>query len=230
MAKDKYEILENIVAKREKETYETLKEGNTLSKETVQNLLSLSEAKTQLDYEATLDYIMVFPELEKVAPYILKNTDVLLGSRLVIEDIHYNILKQELFYLFMEKYNVEDSYEKLYYFIKYLSKENYLTSEIINNYVNNNPATELLLNQSHEHNHTIPKYEENSLRILFSIDLVHDLSFSETVQFLSLVQSYHYDYMDKNVSPYIENEEFDINKCIKKVTEIITDNQKSKQK
>ena len=70
MAKDKYEILENIVAKREKETYETLKEGNTLSKETVQNLLSLSEAKTQLDYEATLDYIMVFPELEKVAPYL----------------------------------------------------------------------------------------------------------------------------------------------------------------
>ena len=210
MAKDKYEILENIVAKREKETYETLKEGNTLSKETVQNLLSLSEAKTQLDYEATLDYIMVFPELEKVAPYILKNTDVLLGSRLVTEDIHYNILKQELFYLFMEKYNVEDPYEKLYYFIKYLSKENYLTSD--------------------EHNHTIPKYEENSLRILFSIDLAHDLSFSEAVQILSLVQSYHYDYMDKNVSPYIENEEFDINKCIKKVTEIITDNQKSKQK
>ena len=76
----------------------------------------------------------------------------------------------------------------------------------------------------------MPKYEENSLRILFSIDFANDLNKSETVQLLRLVQKYHYDYMDKNVKPHIEDEEFDINDCIKKVTQIIIDNQESKKK
>ena len=97
----------------------------------------------------------------------------------------------------MEKYNVTDPYEKLYYFINCLPKEDYSSTKVINNYLNNYPATELLANQSHKYNHTMPKYEENSLRILFSIDFANDLNESETVQLLRLVQEYHYDYMDK---------------------------------
>ncbi len=230
MKKDKYQVLEDIIKKKEKEIFKTLTNERILSKDTIQNLLTLGEVQTHLNYEVTLDYIMVFPKLEEIAPYILENPDILLGSRIVIENIHYAILKQELFYLFMEKYNVTDPYEKLYYFINCLPKEDYSSTKVINNYLNNYPATELLANQSHKDNHTMPKYEENSLRILFSIDFANDLNESETVQLLRLVQEYHYDYMDKNVKPHIEDEEFDINKCIKKVTQIIIDNQESKKK
>ena len=91
MKKDKYQVLEDIIKKKEKEIFKTLTNERILSKDTIQNLLTLGEVQTHLNYEVTLDYIMVFPKLEEIAPYILENPDILLGSRIIIENIHYPI-------------------------------------------------------------------------------------------------------------------------------------------
>ena len=54
----------------------TLTNERILSKDTIQNLLTLGEVQTHLNYEVTLDYIMVFPKLEEIAPYISENPDI----------------------------------------------------------------------------------------------------------------------------------------------------------
>lgn len=230
MKKDKYQVLEDIIREKEKETFESLKDENTLSKETIQNLLSLNEVQIHLNYEATIDYIMIYPSLEKIFPYILESFDTLSKSRIIIEKIHYTILKQELFYFFMKEYHVTDPYEKLYYLTHVLPEEDYQDNEIISNLLDNYSETIFLLNHSHNQNHTMSKYRENSLRILLSIDFQTQLNQTEKLQILKLVQNYHYDYMDKNIFSKIEDQEFDPNKCIKKITEIIKYSQKPNPK
>lgn len=230
MKKDKYQVLEDIIQTKSNEAFKILPQDGILPKDAISKLLDINEAETHLNYEATLDYLLIYPQLQNLAPYIFADSNEineLLNSYMVFENIHYVILKKELFYAIMDHCKVTDPYEKLYYLMNIIPDEKYQNDESLDNFLANYPDTILRLEESK--NHTLDKKLVYELTQIFDKDF-KNISQDERINILKIVLKYHYDYMDKNVSPKIEDEEFNPNNCVRRVTEIIKDNQKPDQK